>query len=150
MVSKKLAFLIVAFFTAAALPALAQGGGGGGGAGGAGGGAGSAGVGGSAGGSAAGGPGTGGTASSGSAIGAAANGGTTGNNNSQINSQTPTTAAPAGSPTAVQANRNSGAGPPTMAPQSDRLVLVSAPLSTRWTRIGNDDRPPSPAECAKL
>jgi hypothetical protein len=27
-----------------------------------------------------------------------------------------------------------------MAPQSDRLALVSALLSTRWTRIGNKDR----------
>ena len=114
MASTKLASLIVALVTAAALPALAQGGGGGagGGAGGAASGAG----GGSSAGSAASGAGgaavggsTSGAANSGSANGGTANGGTTGN--SKINSQTPTpAAAPAGSRTAAQANRNAGAG----------------------------------------
>ena len=86
MALRKLAFLIVALVTAAALPALAQGGGGGPAASGAGGGssAGSAASG--AGGAAVGGS-TNGAANSGSANGGTANGGTTGN--SKINSHPP-------------------------------------------------------------
>jgi hypothetical protein len=94
MASKKLALLIVAFVSATSLQAVAQGAGGSGAAAGAGGSAAAA---------------TGGAAGSGSAAtGGTADTGTTGM--SQTNTQPPQSSAPAGSPTALQAARNAGAG----------------------------------------
>jgi hypothetical protein len=116
MASKRLALLIVAFVGATSLQAIAQGAGGG-----------SAGA-----GSAAGSAATGGAPGSGSAAtGGTSDVGTTGM--SQTNTQA-TTAAPAGSPTAAQANRNAGVG---TAPNG-------LPIGAPGSGVGSPEQPVGP------